>query len=170
MPRCKDCIHFKICNDYVYLVGREDKVACPDYKSTEDVVPRAEVEKIFDKYGNYDFPTEPKENFNNTVVTGGYVIDWYKEAGLNAKRIMELEVQLKQAKQEVEELSIELEAMRGAAKSYKMHYENAEQEVARDIFEEIDTQLAFFQKHCFSNTTKIILDVIAELKKKYIGE
>lgn len=43
---CKDCIHLKICNDYVHLVGREDKVACPDYKSTEDVVPRAEVEEI----------------------------------------------------------------------------------------------------------------------------
>jgi hypothetical protein len=91
MVTCKDCIHFKICNNYVYLVGRETKVACNDYKSTEDVVPRSEVEK-------------------------------------------------------------------------------AKQEVAEQIFEEIDTQLAFFQKHCFSNTTKIILDVIAELKKKYTGE
>lgn len=46
MPKCKDCIHFKICNDYEYLIGRENKVACPDYKSTEDVVPRAEVENL----------------------------------------------------------------------------------------------------------------------------
>ena len=45
MATCKDCIHFKICNDYAYLIGREDKVDCPDFKSTEDVVPRAEVEK-----------------------------------------------------------------------------------------------------------------------------
>ena len=43
---CKDCIHFKVCNDYVYLIGREDKVACPDYKSTEDVVPRSEFEEM----------------------------------------------------------------------------------------------------------------------------
>lgn len=45
MATCKDCIHFKICNDYKHLVGRETKVACPDYKSTEDVVPRSEVEE-----------------------------------------------------------------------------------------------------------------------------
>lgn len=43
---CKDCIHFKVCNDYVPLIGREDKVACPDYKSIEDVVPRSEYERL----------------------------------------------------------------------------------------------------------------------------
>ena len=43
---CKDCIHFKICNDYEYLIGRQDKVACPDFKSIEDVVPRSEVEQL----------------------------------------------------------------------------------------------------------------------------
>ncbi len=47
---CKDCIHFKICNDYVYLIGREDKVACPDFKATEDAVPRSEVvEEVLSK-------------------------------------------------------------------------------------------------------------------------
>lgn len=98
---------------------------------TADVVPRAEVEKIFDKYGNYDFPTEPKEDFNNTVVTGGYVIDWYKEAGLNAKRIMELEAEITKAKQEV----------------------------AREIFEEIVKLLIFntYEIACISNNSLIEL-------------
>lgn len=35
--------------------------------------------------------------------------------------------------------NIDLDAMRGAANSLKMHYENAKQETAREIFEEIDT-------------------------------
>lgn len=40
-------------------------------------------------------------------------------------------------KSEVERLTVELDAMRGAANSYKIHYENAKIEVARDIFAEI---------------------------------
>lgn len=50
---CKDCIHFKICNDYEYLIGRENKVACPDFKSTEDVVPRSEVEQLQKQLNDY---------------------------------------------------------------------------------------------------------------------
>lgn len=37
----------------------------------------------------------------------------------------------------------ELDAMRGAANSYKMHYENAKAEVAREIFGEIETSLCY---------------------------
>lgn len=40
-------------------------------------------------------------------------------------------------KSEVERLSVELEAMRGAANSYKMHYEKAKSEVAREIIDEL---------------------------------
>lgn len=36
---------------------------------------------------------------------------------------------------------VELDAMRGAANSYKMHYEKAKIEVAREIFEEIDREI-----------------------------
>ena len=39
---------------------------------------------------------------------------------------------------EVERLTVELEAMRGAANSYKLHYEKAKQEVAEKIFAELD--------------------------------
>ncbi|MBQ8567299.1 MAG: hypothetical protein IJ445_06945 [Clostridia bacterium] len=42
---CKNCIHFKICNDYKYLIEREAKIACADFKSTEDVVPRRRLRK-----------------------------------------------------------------------------------------------------------------------------
>lgn len=59
---------------------------------------------------------------------------------------------------EVEELKVELKAMRGAANSYKLHYEQAKQEVARKIFAEMD----------ILGTYNPVL--YAELKKKYIGE
>lgn len=82
---CKDCIHLKICNDYVHLVGREDKVACPDYKSTEDVVPRAEVEKA----RQVGFELGKTDNIY------GHSVDKM------AKKIEELSIELEQAKQEV---------------------------------------------------------------------
>lgn len=67
--------------------------------------------------------------------------------------------------QKCESLSIELEAMRTSANSYKMHYENAKQEVEK-IFEEIERstinsnfEFMFVNKKYF-----------AELKKKYTKE
>ena len=48
---------------------------------------------------------------------------WHRTADLYAKRMVGLEVELK--------------AMRGAANSYKMHYEN----LAREIFEEIEQEI-----------------------------
>ena len=79
---------------------------------------------------------------------------------------------------EYEELSIELEAMRCAANSYKMHFENAKQEVAREIFEEIEEALAQHSyAQCFQGEVCAtsyfdydLEDSVAELKKKYIGE
>jgi hypothetical protein len=88
-------------------------------------------------------------------------------------------------KSEVERLTIELDAMRGAANTYKMHYENARKEierlkdyntgvafkhyfdgrkeVAREIFEEIDELLS-----SYSSYYKMIdIEEYAELKKKY---
>ena len=56
----------------------------------------------------------------------------------------------------LEETKIELEAMRGAANSYKMHYEN----LASEIFEEI-------YKDCFDQFGYIDYAALAELKKKY---
>lgn len=34
----------------------------------------SKVKNIFDEYGNYDFPTDSKENFNNTLVTNGVAV------------------------------------------------------------------------------------------------
>lgn len=57
---------------------------------------------------------------------------------------------------EVERLTIELEAMRGAANSYQMHYKN----LAREIFEEIE-------KLHLHVTNEFDLRRYNELKKKY---
>ena len=74
---------------------------------------------------------------------------------------------------EVERLTIELEAMRGAANSYKMHYEN----LAREIFSELDsilkahtTEQHYRGERFIPKTIDIgIVKAIADLKKKYGG-
>ena len=44
-------------------------------------------------------------------------------------------------------------------------------DVDREIFEEIEKETDFFRKYMFlNNSCKAILGVLAELKKKYIGE
>ena len=58
---------------------------------------------------------------------------------------------------------VEDEAMRGSANSYKMHYENAKSEVAREIFEEIERTLP--NEFPFLGTAVAVY--LAELKKKY---
>lgn len=67
----------------------------------------------------------------------------------------------------------ELDAMRGAANSYKMHYENAKAEVAREIFEEIEKSLndctvvrSFDYGKPYFAISKFKSN-FAELKKKY---
>ena len=74
---------------------------------------------------------------------------------------------------EVEKLKIELEAMRGAANSYKLHYEKAKQEVAREMIAEFkDLVLKYVQDRdlllvAFKNAVNY---AETELEKKYIGE
>ena len=75
------------------------------------------------------------------------------------------------AEDEVEALEIELKAMRSAANSYKMHYEKVKTEVAREIFEEMQSCLV--QRHW--NGLDIVtfeFDAVkyAKLKKKYTEE
>lgn len=61
----------------------------------------------------------------------------------------------------LEETKIELEAMRGAANSYKMHYEN----LARKIFMDIDRVV---EKYSMGDIEyPAFLNIIAEFKKKY---
>lgn len=88
---------------------------------------------------------------------------------------------------EVEKLTIELEAMRGAANSYKMHYDNAKQEAAKGTVEIIQAHLnmlfvalqnektdATVEKLIEINSKIAILESIqlalGDVKKKYIGE
>lgn len=77
-------------------------------------------------------------------------------------------------KAEIERLTIDLEAMRGAANSYKMHYEKAKSEVAREIFAEIEQIIEnskYQQLTPFGTEERynpyLIKKHIAELKKKY---
>lgn len=84
-------------------------------------------------------------------------------------------------KSEVEKLTVELDAMRGAANSYKIHYNS----ISREIFEEIEKiiqdrknkelklqgdnkTISPFTYSC--NVLTIIQYKIAELKKKYLEE
>lgn len=62
-------------------------------------------------------------------------------------------------KSEVEKLTVELDAMRGAANSYKIHYDS----IAREIFEEIE-------KLHLHITNEFDVRRYTELKKKYTEE
>lgn len=62
-------------------------------------------------------------------------------------------------KSEAESLTLELNAMRGAANSYKMHYNN----LAKEIFEEVE-------KLFFKNGVFIHIQSYNQLKKKYTEE
>ena len=94
----------------------------------------------------------------------------------NGKAIMQIKDYLKRMidnipsadvvpRSEVEELKAELEAMRGAANSYKLHYEKAKQEVAMEILGDIYD----LSKHSRKDM-RITYSDFDELRKKYIGE
>ena len=85
----------------------------------------------------------------------------------NALKLLEkTEDELYGPEGEVTKLTAELNAMRGAANSYKMHYENAKAEVAREIFAEIE---GMFIRYTFDDDYIAlgIKDEFDELKKKY---
>lgn len=84
-------------------------------------------------------------------------------------------------KSEYERLTIELEAMRTAANSYKMHYER----LAKEIFEEIEATISSMKFNAKTKRKtvrveelieqmellqKCILEIIAEIKKNYMEE
>ena len=129
---------------------------------TEDVVPRSEVEQL-------------QRNLEQC------------ENGYNQQ------IHLLQCKHkdEVERLTVELEAMRGAANSYKMHYEKGKQQVAErymlkadgslEMIPTVESVRAEVAREIFEEIENIIIDGcevyhtmepedFAELKKKYIGE
>lgn len=93
----------------------------------------------------------------------------------------ELKQDLEIAKIAIENRNIKIEGMRTAANSYKMHYEKARGEVARQIFEEIDEIMANieiyvsdrertnFEIGAYKCHASISLK-IAKLKKKYTGD
>jgi hypothetical protein len=84
--------------------------------------------------------------------------------------VQQLKQDLEIAKIAIENRNIEIEAMRGAANSYKMHYEKSRQEVAREIFEEIEKH-SRFQTQGISPFRLVIDDnIYKEIKNKYTGE
>lgn len=103
---------------------------------TADVAPKSEVDRAYER----GFERGKKNNV----------------CGFSAEEIA----------QKAEKIAIELEAMRMAANSYKMYYENARVEVAREIFEEIEKY-----KRIIIEGTKPVYTLkqreLEELKKKY---
>ena len=75
-------------------------------------------------------------------------------------------------REEFDNLKVELTAMRSAANSYKMHYQN----IAKEIFEEIDKILSDDVKttyDCNGNAYhkvyfEDLIEDVAELRKKYM--
>jgi hypothetical protein len=104
-----------------------------------DVVPKSEVDRAYQR----GFERGKKDNV----------------CGFSAEEIA----------QKAEKIAIELEAMRMAANSYKMHYKNARVEVAMEIFEEIRDLIHFTMKP-YSTTlyARIEFEKLEELKKKYM--
>ena len=114
MARCKECMHYDVCSKEGRMV-QVDEHTWDDYNQLDnvevfcgeymsaDVVPRSEVDRAYER----GFERGKKDNV----------------CGFSAEEIA----------QKVEKIAIELEAMRMAANSYKMHYENARVEVAREI-------------------------------------
>ena len=84
--------------------------------------------------------------------------------------VAEREANVKGFTEEIERMNVEIQALRAAANSYKMHYESAKAEVAREIFEEIefDIHQLMFER---DETRAIAIEgLIAELKKKYVPD
>jgi hypothetical protein len=104
---------------------------------TADVVPKSEVDRAYER----GLERGKKDNV----------------CGFSAEEIA----------QKVEKIAIELEAMRMAANSYKMHYENARVEVAREIFEEIESISSDYPIYGNVNTVILSERDLAFIKKKY---
>ena len=148
----------KIIENYSKAVTEEGKVVVDAIRDiiavitpTANVVPKSEVDRAYER----GFERGKKDNV----------------CGFSAEEIA----------QKVEKIAIELEAMRMAANSYKMHYENARVEVAREIFEEIERVVGKQYNHyvfgnndfdsieqdAIINFSETLSDCFAEHKKKY---
>ena len=64
-------------------------------------------------------------------------------------------------KSEVERLTVELDAMRGAANTYKMHYENARKEIER--LKDYNTGVAF--NHYFDGRKEVAREIFEDIEK-----
>lgn len=61
MAECKECLHYDICEimHEQYGISKVYPSQCGYYKPAADVVPRAEVEKIFEEIDRYLIPKQP---------------------------------------------------------------------------------------------------------------
>lgn len=136
MSECKKCYHYNVCDEEIGY-GRAE---CPEFISTEDVVPRSEVEELQKKLDEYKkFVGEIRVTSENHAV------------------IMDTE-------------HTEYIDKRVAEGFKKMAVHKAKQDVAREIFEEIERCMLDGEIAGKYPAKVMHPDKYAELKKKYIGE
>ena len=174
MANCKNCIHWNECskqNGITRYYGKEIasnnvEELCKWFISTEDVVPRSEVEQLqrnLEQCENgyrqqiHIMECKHKDEVEKlTINMNAY--------GLTAKRLAEENEELKQEKiyhRETEKL----------CDRYLVKLEQAKQEVAEQIFEEIDKILKPQEKYLYCNPSlTYVYELITELRKKCIGE
>lgn len=104
-----------------------------------------ELERRIKKYVKPEIPEEKAfvEYYKDECIRQGYAMPFVYVA----------------PRSEIERLTIELEAMRGAANSYKMHYENARKEIER--LKDYNTGVAF--KHYFDGREEVAREIFSEL-------
>ena len=120
MAECKDCFHYNACATmYEAAIGSKPKFIthnadrCNDFIHAADVVPKSEVAKEF------------------TCFVG----DPHK-----VERCPYLD-EIEKAKSEVERLQTEIETLKDTNEHLAVMLEEARQEVAREIFEEIEREI-----------------------------
>lgn len=104
-----------------------------------------------------------KNIFIRNYITGETTI-------LNMDDILDL---INRQQAEIERLEIDLEAMRGAANSYKIHYEKAKSEAIKEFAERLKKSDDFYDCiRAIGNVDKIdcMIDIIDNLVEEMVGE
>ena len=156
MTQCEDCIHYGICT--FHITGNENE-KCPHYTPTADVVPKSEVESIITLNSQLEekvFEERGKvERLHGILLQFTDIVHkWGTKNNIDTSEISLVPIMNEEADSIIQK---------------------ANQDVAREIFEEIEDRIA---THAFTSKSEDYADgmfdaiewvdsKIAELKKKY---